>query len=277
MHAKRMTDAVRAELRSLGIDPDSDDLQQQLQFTKSGRLRRLLGNSFKTMLGEAREVLTAVMYLAPEKESGFNTCAFATNCAAVCIKATGRSVTPASRRARISKTLLFKLFPEAFIAQLRMELSQHCYLAKVKGMKPAIRLNGTSDELWEKYGFMEDFPGLQFYDYTKVPLDRRSPPDNYHLTYSLSEDPKSMGRALEYLKAGHNAAVVVQSVDGMTRTTAKAAVAAMLERGSWMGFPVISGDNDDIRFWDPPGHWVALYAKGPATKDTTGFVQRLSA
>ena len=277
MHAKRMTDAVRFELRSLGIDPDSDDLQQQLQFTKSGRLRRLFGNSFKTKLGEAREVLTAIMYGAPERESGFNTCAFATSCATVCIKTTGQLVTPASRRARISKTLLFKLFPEAFIAQLRMELSQHCYLAKVKGMKPAIRPNGTSDELWEKYGFMEDFPDLQFYDYTKVPLDRRSPPDNYHLTYSLSEDPKSMGRALEYLKAGRNAAVVVQSVDGMTRTTAKAAVAAMLERGSWMGFPVISGDNDDIRFWDPPGHWVALYAKGPATKDRTGFVQRLSA
>jgi uncharacterized Rossmann fold enzyme len=86
-----------------------------------------------------------------------------------------------------------------------------------------------------------------------------------------------MVRALKYLRAGHNAAVVVQSADGMTRTTAKAAVAAMLERGSWAGFPVTSGDDDDIRFWDPPGHWVVLHAKGPATKDISGFVQRLSA
>jgi hypothetical protein len=151
MHARQMTDDVRAELRSLGIDPDSDDLQQQLQFTKSG-LRGLFGKNLKIEKGEARRVLTAVMHLSPEKESGFNTCAFATNCATVCIKKTGQLVTPASLRARICRTLLLKLFPDAFMAQLRMELSQHCYLAGVKGMKPAVRPNGTSDELWEKEG-----------------------------------------------------------------------------------------------------------------------------
>ena len=228
------------------------------------------------MKGEDKDVLTAIMHLAPAWESGANTCAFATNCAILCIKGTGRLATPASFRARICRTLLLKLFPEAFMAQLRMELHQHTFLAKTKGMIPAVRLNGTSDELWEKTGVVDEFPDLAFYDYTKWPLELRSPPANYHLTYSLSEDPESMGRALSYLEAGHNAAAVFQSGDGMTRVTAKASVDRLLEAGEWMGYPIISGDEDDIRFWDPPGHWVALYAKGPATKDTTGFVQRVA-
>ena len=272
----RIPKRVRTVLSSIQVDPDADDLQQQLQFTKSGGLRRLLGTNFKCKKGEGREVLTAVMHLAPSWESGFNTCAFATNCASVCIKYTGQLVTNASLRARISKTLLLRLFPDAFIAQLRMELHQHIYLAGVKGMSPAVRLNGTSDVLWERHGFMEDFPQVQFYDYTKVPLERRKPPANYHLTYSLSESPESLGWALAYLEAGHNAAAVFQSLDGKTRTTAKAAVEGLIGK-EWMGYPVVSGDEDDIRFWDPPGHWIALYAKGPATKDTSGFVQRLSA
>lgn len=276
MHASEMTEDVRAVLRSLEIDPDSVDLRQQLQFTKTGRLRSLLGNSFKTRLGEARQVLTAVMHLSPEKESGFNTCPFATSCPSVCIKKTGRLVTEISLRARISKTLLLRLFPDEFMRQLRLELDQHCFLAGVKGMQPAVRLNGTSDVLWEKYEFMEDYQNLQFYDYSKVPLEKRSPPANYHLTFSLSEDRRSMGRALTYLREGRNAAAVFQSWDGTTRATAKAAVKALVKRGAWTGYPVISGDEDDIRFWDPPGHWVALYAKGPATKDLSGFVQRLS-
>ena len=99
---------------------------------------------------------------------------------------------------------------------------------------------------------------------------------NYHLTYSLSESEPTMLHALQYLKAGYNAAAVFQSEGGTTRMTAKAAVQRLLEAGEWMGYPIVSGDNDDIRFDDPPGHWIALYAKGPATKDTTGFVRRVA-
>jgi hypothetical protein len=38
--------------------------------------------------------------------------------------------------------------------------------------------------------------------------------------------------------------------------------------------PVIDGDKDDLRFLDPNNkpHVVALYAKGQAKKDNTGFV-----
>ena len=43
---------------------------------------------------------------------------------------------------------------------------------------------------------------------------------------------------------------------------------------TFMGLPVIDGDKDDLRFLDPNNqpHVVALYAKGQAKKDNTGFV-----
>lgn len=275
LRARRITAAIIRALASIGLTPDTPHLQQRLQFTRTGRLRYLLGNNQKVIRGEARKVLTAIMHLAPHKQSGFNVCSFAGDCANMCIDKTGQNVTGAAYIARVSRTLLYALFPEAFFAQFEMELGQHKCKATWKDMAPAVRPNGTSDILWEQYGIVDKFPEIQWYDYTKVPLDKRKPPPNYHLTYSVSEAPGSMARALEYLEAGHNAAIVVQSADGMTRTTAKQEAARILDAGQLHGFPVLDGDVDDIRFFDPPGHWVVLYAKGPATKSPdSGFVYR---
>lgn len=273
----RITNEVASALRSIQVDPNCGDLVNRLRYTKTGRLRRILGKNSKTIKGEKGGVLTAVAHLAPARESGANTCVFATSCVDVCIKKTGQLVTSKSQIARISKTLFFKLFQEEFLDQLEEELRQHVWVAKMKGMAPAIRLNGTSDIPWERHGLMEKFSEVQWYDYTKWPLELRSPPENYSLTFSLSEDPDSLRRAKEYLRSGQNAAVVVQSRDGMTRNTAKAAAQDIIGRGELMGFPVVSGDEDDIRFWDPPGHWVILHAKGPATRSQSGFVYRTEA
>jgi hypothetical protein len=60
------------------------------------------------------------------------------------------------------------------------------------------------------------------------------------------------------LAAGMNAAVVFR--EAMTKET-------------WQGLPVVNGDADDLRILDPEGgHIVALYAKGKAKRDTSGFV-----
>jgi hypothetical protein len=37
--------------------------------------------------------------------------------------------------------------------------------------------------------------------------------------------------------------------------------------------PVFNGDESDLRFLDPKGSVIGLYAKGKAKKDTTGFVK----
>jgi hypothetical protein len=42
---------------------------------------------------------------------------------------------------------------------------------------------------------------------------------------------------------------------------------------TYMGRPVFNGDESDLRFLDPKGVVVGLYAKGKAKKDTSGFVK----
>jgi len=41
---------------------------------------------------------------------------------------------------------------------------------------------------------------------------------------------------------------------------------------TFLGLETIDGDKDDLRFLDPPDKVVALYAKGRAKHDTSGFV-----
>jgi hypothetical protein len=42
---------------------------------------------------------------------------------------------------------------------------------------------------------------------------------------------------------------------------------------TYNGTTVFNGDESDLRFLDPKGVVVGLYAKGKAKKDTTGFVK----
>jgi hypothetical protein len=43
--------------------------------------------------------------------------------------------------------------------------------------------------------------------------------------------------------------------------------------GSFRGWNVIDGDNTDVRHIEPKQVVVALYAKGKAKQDTSGFTQ----
>jgi hypothetical protein len=53
----------------------------------------------------------------------------------------------------------------------------------------------------------------------------------------------------------------------------RATVNDMLARGaSFMGLPVVDGDDTDIRHIDPMASAVALYAKGKGKQDQSGFV-----
>jgi hypothetical protein len=104
---------------------------------------------------------------------------------------------------------------------------------------------------------MQAFPHVQFYDYTKIPITRRrNRPANYHLTFSLSE--RNEADAKRALTAGVNVAAVFPTRDFPP---------------TYLGTPVIVGDESDLRFTDPRGVVVALYAKGSAKHDASGFVQ----
>tara|TARA_R110002051_G_scaffold115713_2_gene188791 strand:+ start:82 stop:648 length:567 start_codon:yes stop_codon:yes gene_type:complete len=181
------------------------------------------------------------------------------------------------QRAQVLKALWFHFFPESFVETLKAEIRLKELQAMALGKTCAIRLNGSTDILFERYLDMAEFPNVQFYDYTKARRSsRKNLAPNYHLTFSLDEKPNSMAWATEWLESGSSVAVVVAGKHGTKLAAAKKAAKHIITNG-WRGYPVIDGDKNDARFEDKPGHWVALYAKGQeAQADTSGFVQRIA-
>lgn len=246
------------------------------------KLLTIAGNP-KTDKGEKLGYWTAVLHLAPARLSGFEVCPAATNgCRSACLNTAGRGGLAkggkldyaaimggkrnAVQDARIARTR--RLFQDraGFMADLIKEIAAFVRKAERAGFKPAIRLNGTSDIRWEAGAFhvagksiMDHFPGVQFYDYTKL-ANRRNLPANYHVTFSLADG--NADKALEALANGLNVAAVFRST----------AVRAEFMASGFMGRPVIDGDETDLRFLDPKGVIVGLYAKGDAKRDTSGFV-----
>ena len=105
--------------------------------------------------------------------------------------------------------------------------------------------------------FLELHPDVQYYDYTKIP-NRKADYPNYHLTWSYSSaNPKYEELFWDVIRKGMSVAVVFRKPIDMT---------------TWRGYKVVDGDKDDLRFLDPKQSIVALYAKGRAKKDTSGFV-----
>jgi hypothetical protein len=140
--------------------------------------------------------------------------------------------------------------------------------AKRIGLIPLVRPNGTSDIAFENIivhdgkTIFQLFPDVQFYDYTKHPsrkLDGKTA-GNYDLTYSFSAiTPKPI--SIKGLTNPNNSrtAVVFQKQSDIPNT--------------FRGWPVIDGDNTDVRHIEPKAVVVALYAKGKAKSDHGGFVQ----
>ena len=234
-----------------------------------------VGTDAKTVKGEAHGVLTGVLYLAPLNLSGYQVCPKATaGCGAACLFTAGQGVYANVKASRLNRTRWFFEDRESFMEVLVADINRLIRKATKLGMTPAVRLNGTSDIAWEKFAVtvagvkyrnvMAAFPAVNFYDYTKV-LGRTAALalPNYHLTFSLAEDNDA--DAIKALGQGYNVAVVMNA----KRKEAKPA--------TWGGYPVVDGDQTDIRFHDPKGgHIVALFAKGKATKDATGFVRSKS-
>ena len=238
-----------------------------------------IGNDTKTVRGVEFGVLTGVQYMQPHTQSGIaNLCAFASaGCAAECLDTAGRMPMPTATNARQVRTELFMKQREKYFIKLIFEIARLRRTAKGRGLIAAVRLNGTTDVLWEKTpiringvkvanNIMELYPDVQFYDYTKYPYAKRptsSLPANYDLTFSRSEDNES--EVLENLRNGRRVAVVYDTKPHGTppkRYTAQ----------DGRSYPVIDGDLSDIRFNDAGGVVVHLYAKGKARTDTSGFV-----
>lgn len=237
-----------------------------------GNLIRVGGNA-KTVKGDkGGKYITGIMYLIPWTQSGMgNVCPMAekAGCIDGCLVSAGRGVMRNVHAGRQRKTEWFFRDRAGFMAQLVKDCKGLARYCQKHNVKPALRLNGTSDIRWEtiacerdgtRYAsIMEAFPEIQFYDYTKI-ANRRNLPANYTLTFSYSAATDLYKRQADIALAnGMNMAVVWRTKDAIP--------------AQFMGRDVIDGDETDMRFLDPSNVIVGLYAKGKAKQDMTGFVQ----
>ena len=220
----------------------------------------------KTRKNETLGFLTAALHLAPANLSGFEVCSGRSpGCTAACLHYAGNPMHfDRKHKARIERTQQYFNDRPAFLAQLRKEIAAHTRTAEKRGLKPAVRLNATSDIPWERVapGLFLEFPTVQFYDYTAIVSRlRRVLPANYDLTFSLKENNEPA--AVEALGKGANVAVVFPREGGLPATFTLGG----------RTLPVVDGDKHDFRPADPRGAIVGLLVKGPRGKsDTTGFV-----
>lgn len=231
----------------------------------------------KTLKGMEQGYNTYILHLAPASLSGHNTCPKATEgCKAACLNTAGRGGmfkrgenTNTIQQARIRKTKLFYSDRDQFMKLLVADINLAIKQSAKKGLVPVFRLNGTSDLSWEKYpvtvggvtysNIFAYFGHVQFYDYTKVLGRKVSHISNYSLTFSAADG--NDGDVYAAIQQGLNIATVFGIKKGSNMPA------------DYMGLPVFNGDDSDLRFLDPKGVVVGLYAKGKAKKDTSGFVK----
>ena len=261
-------------------------------------LKLLTPGNPKTVKGEKRGYVTFILHLAPAKLSGFQVCPMATTgCAMACLNTAGRGGmakgegrltvaeietgkrTNTIQKARIRKTRWYFQDRFTFMVQLCADIERAMRWASKHDLVPVFRLNGTSDIRWEVVStgplgrnVFETFPQVQFYDYTKI-ANRRDIPANYHLTFSLADGNDA--QAAKALDNGMNVAAVFRD-----KSTVRYYEQAGFELGGKTRF-VQNGDETDLRFLDTDlrfegvndGVIIALYAKGNAKADRTGFVR----
>ena len=232
------------------------------------------GNDAKTIKGNGDKYETAIFYGKSYKQfidgKEYNTCSMAkiASCFKGCLYSAGRGKFNNVQDARTRKTTLFFTDRKEFLRLLVNDCIKFETRAIKQGVKPCVRLNGTTDIQWEKIKVIKDdieydnifsaFPNIQFYDYTKIFKRDVSHIKNYHLTWSYSEANQWYAKQYKTaIKNGMNIAVVFRDKNLPKK---------------FLGLTVIDGDKDDLRFLDPKSSIVGLYAKGDARKDNSGFV-----
>ena len=233
--------------------------------------KSLLGfnTNAKTVKGEKIGYYTGILYLAPSDLSGFQVCPMAklAKCDIACLNTSGRGAFNSIQLARINKTKYFFNNRNEFMINVYKDIQKGIKKALSLNQELLIRLNGTSDIKFEYVDFiyngihynniMEAFPNVQFYDYTKIP-NRNNLPSNYDLTFSYSNAITFHKYNDIAINNGERIAVVFRYEKDIPKT--------------FKGLNVIGGDNSDVRHIEDKNTIVALYAKGKAIKDNTGFV-----
>ena len=123
-----------------------------------------VGTDAKTVKVEKKGDLTGILYLDPHTIAGGRSiCPFSTaGCRAVCLYSAGRGGFNSVQQARIRKTQQFLENPKQFVRDLEADVELLIEQGVRRDLTPAVRLNGTSDILWEKHGIIQVFPEVTF-------------------------------------------------------------------------------------------------------------------
>lgn len=185
----------------------------------------------------------------------------AAGCMSDCLKEAGLAAVYGSvNAARKLKTQFFLEDRAGFMQQYRRELFNYDKWCTKKGVVGVVRGNVLQDIRWEDEEIPQEFHRLQFYDYTKQ-ADRfyRDLPTNYQLMFSYSGKSTYKNQVKSFLESGSDAAIAVVFRDKNFPTT-------------FLGRPVINGDESDWVNVQQRNVVVGLVAKGPAKTNSNGFV-----
>jgi hypothetical protein len=163
-------------------------------FRRGKRIRLLTENTKLSKVPgvSGRGWLLRGLAMAPADVGGHEACYWRSNgCTKACNGLfSGGNNMPGTRRAMIERKILFFERRDDFKGQLVDELTQFQRLADRQNMRAAVRLNVSTDIVWERI-FRELFglfPRINFYDYTKASVRHRPElPANYSLSHSVSE------------------------------------------------------------------------------------------
>jgi len=251
---------------------------------------------FKSLLSvnpktEKSHIETRILHLSPADSSGVDVCPMAQNCKKICLHFAGNPAYMSTKQAaRIRRTLAFSADKQRFGLLLILSILHACN--KQDDRILAVRLNGTSDILWEnvdltitpefhtfcrvKFGalvptgkrnifeifnFIRNHTGqnVTFYDYTKLKRNwAECARIGYHLTFSFDgHDNKQNDRiAREALSHGVNVAAAFNIKRGQSLPDSFMWQSTVRE--------VLDGDLSDFRPGDKQGgHIIGLRFKLP--------------
>ena len=243
-----------------------------MEFISRAQAKRLTGLSYLASVSETVKhkkskkygELTLSLYLAPAKTSGYEVCPGRTpECSALCLNESGMNTMTQNIKgdvindSRITKTRLFFEHREFFMKWLIEDIRSGITRANKLDYKFSVRLNNTSDIspldfCLDGKNILEMFPQTIFYDYTKVKsrVDLMKVYDNYNITYSYT---------------GYN----LTECEKMLLNKINVAVVFKIVPDTFMGYKVIDGDLNDLRYRDIKGVICGLKYKRVRTKLTT--------
>ncbi len=282
---RRLPPGVRPTF-DLPLDACPDDVRAMRVYLPRSLSVLSIGADAKTIKGAPMGYRTAVLYLTPHlalrrhvrrltrgRVDAPNACPHACpGCIAACLHRSGRSRHDGGIHAcRLNRHMVATWAPSLFRGLLLDQVRRHVRSSFRAGVRPLVRLCGTSDEDRAAWAFECICLGAHPYDYTK---DHRRA--LRHLTtdlggaypLTLSWAPGTHDACEAYLRQGGNVAVAFDLPKGAPLP------ASWVVPGTTHRAPVIDGDLHDVRLPEVDGEGVVVGLRYKVAGTTSNAARR---